>query len=150
VASTSKRETNAASTLFFDPVELVINKGKSFTLTAKIDPGMNRISGAELRASFDAKKLKLEKITAAPDFPLSLQAPKIDNVQGTASIALGVPLGQPSLAVMTPVASFSFRALQADGDVVIEFTDRSIVAADYEPGNVVKDRLSARVIIKTP
>ena len=138
---------HAESTLSFDPAEVQTNIGKTFTLTAAVDSAANQVSGAELYVHFDATKLKLVSIAASPVFSLSLQSPVIDNRQGTGSIALGVPLDQPAVVGRQAIATFSFRALAPAASTEVTFSERAIVAADDEPGSVIRETKPAHVII---
>lgn len=136
---------HAETVLAFDPTVVQAVRGETFTLTATVDTAVNQISGAELYVDFDPTKLSLEQISAAADFSLVLQEPDIDNVKGGGSIALGVPLEQPTTTGNHSVAIFRFRALQPEATAEVMFSERSLVAADDEPGNVIRERGGARV-----
>jgi hypothetical protein len=139
---------HAETTLSFDPAEVQTNIGKAFTLKAAVDTTTNHVSGAELYVHFDPTKLKLVSIAASPVFSLSLQSPVIDNRQGTGSIAIGVPLEQSAVVGRQVIATFNFRALALASNTEVTFSERTIVAADDEPGSVVRERRAARVSIR--
>jgi hypothetical protein len=138
---------HAESVLSFDPAETQIRIGETLTLDAVVETGGNRVSGAELSVQYDPTRLKLEHITPSPAFTLSLQAPLIDNKQGMGSIALGVPLEQSAVGGRQVIAAYSFRALTAVSSTEIIFSDRTLLAANDEPGNVIREKKTARVEI---
>lgn len=138
---------HAESVLSFEPSESKVRPGQTFTLQAVVDTTMNKISGAELSVSFDQALLKLERITASPVFSLDLQPPAIDNRQGMGSIALGIPLEKPTVSGRQSIAVFTFRALVAVGNTEVTFAEKTLLAADNEPGNVIRERQAARVSI---
>lgn len=143
-----KRETNVASTLFFEPDEKVVSSGHRFSIVATVSPDTNHVSGAELHFRFDPRRLRLDKIVPYAAFPLILQPPKIDNEKGEASVALGVALDKPSRLTDSVIAELSFTALNLVGRSEVEFSEQTIVAADNEPDSVVKERKSAGVEIR--
>ncbi len=138
---------HAESTLELTPEKSLVTQGERFTLEATVDPGSNRVSGAELHVNFDPKAVKLEGIQASPTFSLELQAAKIDNSSGVASIALGTSLSESSITTKKTVATFSFLVLESSGASRIEITDKSLVSADNEAQNVLKAIKSAQVMI---
>ncbi|MFZ1655223.1 MAG: cohesin domain-containing protein [Candidatus Moraniibacteriota bacterium] len=138
---------HAESVLTFDPAEVRIRSRGVLTLTAMVDTGGNRVTGAELSVRFDPTKLKLERITASPAFALNLQPQAIDNQQGTGSIALGVPLEQSAVSGRQSIAVLTFRALATVGNTEVTFAENTLLAADDEPGNVIRERQAARVSI---
>ncbi len=138
---------HAESVLSFDPIETRIVSGETITVTAIVETGANQVSGAELSVRFDPKSLKLERITAAPAFSLSLQPAAIDNQQGTGSIALGVPLEQSAVNGRQSIAVFTFRAVGPVASTEVAFSEKTLLAADDEPGNVIRERQAARVSI---
>ncbi|TXH07976.1 MAG: hypothetical protein E6Q06_00895 [Candidatus Moraniibacteriota bacterium] len=137
--------SHAESVLFFDPTESRVRPGEVITLQAMIDTAANRVSGAELHVQFDPSQISLEQISASPVFSLSLQNPVIDNAKGEASVALGVPLGQPAVSGRYAVANFLFRAERAISATEVVFSERSLVAADNETGSVIREIRSARI-----
>lgn len=138
---------HAESTLELTPEKSSVGQGQRFTLEATVQPGSNRVSGAELRIKFDPKMVKLEGIQASPVFSVELQAAKIDNAAGTASIALGTALTESSVTSKQNVATLSFLTLDSAGASRIEISDTSLVSADSEAQNVLKAIKSAQVSI---
>lgn len=138
---------HAESVLSFDPAETQIRSGERVSLGVVVETGGNRVSGAELSVQYDSARLKLERIVPSPAFALSLQAPVIDNKQGTGSIALGVPLEQPTVRGRQVIATYVFRALTVVPSTEIVFSDRTLLAADDEPNNVIREKKTARIEI---
>lgn len=138
---------HAESVLSFDPAETQIRSGERISLSVVVETGGNRVSGAELSVQYDPARLKLERIVPSPAFALSLQAPVIDNKQGTGSIALGVPLEQPTVRGRQVIATYVFRALTVVPSTEIVFSDRTLLAADDEPNNVIREKKTARIEI---
>lgn len=138
---------NAESVLEFTPETTSVAAGQSFTLDAIVRPGKNRVSGAELHVRYDSKKVKLVAIKASPLFSLELQSSKIDNVAGTASIALATQLSEASVDAAQTIATFSFEALASGGSTSIAIADTSLVSADREVSNVLKAVKATQVMI---
>ncbi len=147
VEETMKKETTADTRMFFDQGAVTAKSGETFSVTVMIDPGVNRVSGTDFEVGYDAKKLKLEKIAPSDVFPLGLREAKIDNVKGTGSIAIAAPLEKSSVGESAAVATLMFRALQS-GTVTVTFSGNTIIAADNEPGNVVKEKVPVTVTIE--
>lgn len=103
VEETMKKETTADTRMFFDQGAVAAKSGETFSVTVMIDPGVNRVSGTDFEVGYDAKKLKLEKITPSDVFPLGLREAKIDNVKGTGSIAIAAPLEKSSVGELADV-----------------------------------------------
>lgn len=140
---------HAESTLEFTPEKSSVAVSQRFSLDAVVQPGSNRVSGAELHVRFDPKMVQLEGIQASPAFSLELQAAKIDNAAGTAVIALGTSLNESSVVAEQTVAKFSFLALDSVGTTRVEIVDTSLVSADNEAQNVLKAIKAAQVTIST-
>ncbi len=138
---------HAESTLELTPERTSVEPNQRFEVQVTVQPGNNRVSGAELRFKYDPKMVKLEAIQASPVFSLELQAAKIDNTEGAASIALGTALSESSLTTKQTVATLVFSAAGSEGISRIEITDKSLVSADNEAQNVLKAIKSAQVSI---
>ncbi|MDD5084366.1 MAG: cohesin domain-containing protein [Candidatus Moranbacteria bacterium] len=136
------------SALYFEPGTLSVGINQSFPLVAKIDPSTSHVSGAELHITFDPKKVTLESVVPSGTFSVLLQSPNIDNVNGTASLSVGVPLSSASITTVSDTATFTFRAKEAVRDTPINFTDTSLVAADNETGNVLQSAQAAHIRIR--
>ena len=143
----SSVEAAPASTLYFNPASTTTTAGSTFNLAATINPGSNAVSAVELHVTFDQTKLRLDSITAGASFSLELMAANINNTNGTAAIALGVPLGSPSMTTTSTVATFAFTALSTATNSPVAFATTSIAAADGESGNVITTRTSGTVTV---
>ncbi|QQR78821.1 MAG: hypothetical protein IPJ68_00880 [Candidatus Moraniibacteriota bacterium] len=137
----------ADTTLYFNPASAAQTVGDDFSLVATINPGANAVSAVELHVTFDQTKLRLDNITASGTFSLELAAAVINNTDGTASIALAVPLASPSVTTTSAVATFAFHALANGTDSPVAFTTASLASADSESGNAISVRTSASVTI---
>ncbi len=137
----------AASTLLFSPATLAIGSDQQFSLDARINPTTNAVSGVDLRVTYDQTKFRLDSITPAATFSLSLAAAVINNTNGTASIALGIPLGSSTVTTTTTIATFSFHSLASVTNSSIAFTTASLVSADGEAGNALSTRTPATVTV---
>ncbi|MDD5084357.1 MAG: Ig-like domain-containing protein [Candidatus Moranbacteria bacterium] len=137
----------ADTTLFFNPASTSIANDTQFSLAAQVNPGTNAVSAADLRVTFDQTKFRLDSITASASFSLELAAASINNTNGTASIALGVPLSTPSVTTTTTVATFSFHSLSNATNSPIAFTTASLASADNESGNVIITRTPSLVTV---
>lgn len=140
--------TAKVSSIVFDNQQQTLAKETKFSLKATIDPKGKKVSAAQLDITFDPKILKLESIAPSDDFSLVLANSKIDNKNGTASIALGIPLGKPSLDSVSTIATFNFQTLSATGQAKINFTDKTGAAADGEKGNIVSSLELATIIVQ--
>ena len=138
----------ADTDLYFNPASASVAVNDDFNLVATIDPTTtNAVSSVELHITFDQTKLRLDSITPSSTFSLELQAANINNTNGTASIAVGVPLASPSVTTISSVATFAFHALATATNSPVDFTTASIAAADGESGNVIVTRTGATVTV---
>lgn len=139
---------SAESAMAFAPKTVSSVKGQTFSLDAVVSPGKNKVSGAELHVKYDPAKMKLESFQPSDRFSVELQAAKIDNAKGEASIALGVPLTEASIASPEQViATLSFVSLNETDSSAVEFQSNSLLSADNETRNVLKMSESAQVTI---
>ncbi|MFZ1655225.1 MAG: cohesin domain-containing protein, partial [Candidatus Moraniibacteriota bacterium] len=143
----NKTQAAANSTLLFNPASVSIGGDQQFTLDARINPGTNAVSAVELHVTYDQTKFRLDSITASSTFSLELAAASINNTNGTASIALAVPLANPSVTTASSIATFSFHSLASVTNSSIAFATTSIAAADGEPGNAIVTRTPATVTV---
>jgi hypothetical protein len=135
------------STLYFNPANNTIANGSNFSLNAMINPGINHVSAVSLHITYDKDKLVLDAITPSVAFSGILAQANIDNSAGTASIDLGVPTTNPSVAAISNIATFTFHTIAIGTNSPIAFTTASQAAADGAPGNVVIARNGAIVTI---
>jgi hypothetical protein len=148
-AAAPKQQAAAkVSTLMFDNQQQSLAIDAKFALKATIDPKGKKVSASELHIVFDPKMLKLESIVPSDDFSLVLANSQIDNEKGSAWIALGVPLGKPSIDSASPIATFNFRTLSIKGETKISFTDKSGAAADGESSNIVDSLVPTTIIVQ--
>ncbi len=143
----NQTQAAANSTLLFNPASVSVAGNQQFTLDARINPGTNAVSAVELRVTFDQTKFRLDSIAASSIFSLELAAASINNVNGTASIALAVPLANPSVTTTSTIATFTFTALASVTGSSIAFTTASIASADGESGNAIVTRTPATVTV---
>lgn len=136
---------HAESVLELAPESVSVIPGQHFSLDATVQPGNNRVSGVELRVKYDPKKMKLENIQASKSFNLELQSAKINNTDGTASIALGTQLTESSVDSKQTVATLFFTVLGSTGSARVEIAPESLVSADRESQNVLKAVRSAQI-----
>lgn len=136
-----------SSTLSFAPSAMSTTVGSGFSMAAVLNPGTNAVNAIELHITFDPTRLRLDGVTPGTAFPLELQAPRIDNMSGTASISLGAPLSSPSVTMTSTVATFAFTALSAGTDSPVTFTAASAAAADGELSDVVLTRIPGTVTV---
>ncbi|QQR78817.1 MAG: hypothetical protein IPJ68_00860 [Candidatus Moraniibacteriota bacterium] len=137
----------ANSTLLFNPASVSVAGDQQFSLDARINPGTNAVSAVELHVTYDQTKFRLDSITASSPFTLELAAASINNTNGTASIALAVPLTSPSVTTTSTIATFSFHSLASVTGSSIAFTAASIASADGESGNAIITRTPATVTV---
>ncbi len=137
----------ADTELYFNPASPSQTVGDDFDLVATVDPGTNAVSAVEMHVTYDQTKLRLDSITASSTFSLSLAAAVINNTNGTASIAVGIPLDNPSVTTTTDVATFAFHALANATSSPVTFTTASLASADGESGNAIATRTPAAVTI---
>lgn len=147
LTSTPRARAAADTTLYFNPASTTQTVGDDFNLVATINPGVNAVSAVELHVTYDQTKLRLDSVTASATFSLSLATAVINNTNGTASIAMGVPLANPSVTTTTPVATFAFHALATATNSPVAFTTASLASADGESSNAIVTRTSALVTI---
>lgn len=147
VVSVPRAQAAPDTDLYFDPASDSVTVNDDFNLVATIDPGTNAVSAVELHVTFDQTKLRLDSITPSSAFSLELEAPSINNTNGTASIAVGVPLSSPSVTTVSAVATFAFHALAVGTNSPVTFTNASLASADGESGDVIVTRTPASVTI---
>jgi len=141
------KASDEVSSLGFDKKEQTVSVNDKFTLGATIDPKGKKLSAAELHVVFDPKVLKLESIDPSDVFSLVLAKAQIDNEKGTASIILGVPLGQKAVAGASTIALFNFQAITS-GNGEVDFNDKSVAAAEGAAGNVISARAGASITVR--
>jgi len=144
---TNKRSSDTVSTLTFDNKEQTFASNEKFTLKAMLDTRGKKISAAELHIVFDPKILKLESIDSSDIFSLVLSGAKIDNEKGAASIVVGVPLGKKAAEDVVSVAIFNFQTISA-GHSEVNFSDKSVAAAEGSAGNVINSRAGALINVQ--
>lgn len=144
---TPRAQAAPDTTLYFNPASATQTVGDDFNLVATINPGVNAVSAVELHVTYDQTKLRLDSVTASATFSLSLATAVINNTNGTASIAMGVPLANPSVTTTTPVATFAFHALATATNSPVAFTTASLASADGESSNAIVTRTPASVTI---
>jgi hypothetical protein len=123
--------------------------GEVIVISAMLHPGSNKVNGAELFVQFDPSKLSLESIVPSEAFSLELLPPTIDNLKGEGFAALGVPLGLPAVQVSAVVVQLNFRVLSSGGSDQVSCADRTILAAENEPGNVLRSCTPATVMVES-
>ncbi|TXH07975.1 MAG: hypothetical protein E6Q06_00890, partial [Candidatus Moraniibacteriota bacterium] len=143
----NRTQAAANSTLFFNPASTSVAGDQQFSLDAQINPGTNAVSAVELHVTYDQTKFRLDSITASSTFSLELAAASINNTNGTASIAVAVPLANPSVTSTSSIATFSFHSLASVTGSSIAFTTASIASADGESGNAIVTRTPASVTV---
>lgn len=134
------KPTDEVSILSFDKKTQEVSVGEEFTVNALIEPNGKKVSAVELYLVYDKNKVQLEEVNPSKTFSLVLMAPKIENDNGTATVTLAVPLGNPFVEDSSVIAEFKFKALEEKGRTEINFTDKSIGAASGISGNVVGKR----------
>lgn len=139
--------TDGKATLTLNPSTTTIRDGDNFTVTAVVDPVKNSVNGAELEVHFNSQQLELKKVEPSAVFSLELGKADIDNDQGTAKFAYGVPLGDTPVNAATPVATLTFVAKVAKGLSEIVVDSRSLVAAVGITTNVLASTSPAVVEI---
>ena len=138
----------ANTTLFFNPASPTAVTDQQLDLAARVNPGTNQVSGVTMNITYDQTKFRLDSITPSSTFSLVLAAAVINNTNGTASISLGVPLGNPSVTTTTTVATFSFHTLATVSNSSIAFASSSLVSADDMVGqNALSVRTPATVTV---
>jgi len=135
------------SMLSFNPANPSVEVGQTVELDARITPGTNLVNSVELHFTFDQTKLQLDSITPSATFSLVLISASINNTNGTASIALGVPLSDPAITADASMATLSFTSLATVTDSPVTYTGASIAAAEGEGGNVIQSLVPAAVTI---
>ena len=145
-----------ATTLAFDPASTQSSPmgktvGDTFTLTIKIDTGVNSISGTELHIQYDQTKLTGVDIdiAATPFLPSVLVPGTIQN--GFAFITLGSSPTDPKKGQGT-LATITFRALASTGGAPtsIRFTTDTRVAGINEATNVLANQPAPAFVTVNP
>lgn len=147
-----EQELAKVSTLAFDNQQMLVKNNEKLSLKAIVDPKGKKISAAELHIVFDSKTLKLENITPSNVFSTVLSKANIDNGKGTASIMLGVPLGNPNPdSEPVVIAIFDFQVISGSiENTQISFTDQTAVAAADGKGaiNILASKTPAMITIQ--
>ena len=138
--------------------------GTAFSVDAAINPGVNQVSGAELHVTFDPSKFSLTSIVAPsapspdcatnPKYSTVFTAANISNINGTASITMGICTSTPAVTIGTStVATFNFvaKSTAPAGTYPISF-DSSLTYATAvgEPGDALTAKNPINVTISTP
>jgi hypothetical protein len=148
-AAAQKQEASPkVSTLMFDSAQQSVATDTKVLLKAMIDPKGMKVSASQLNVTFDPKMLKLESVEPSDGFSLVLAKAEIDNEKGTATIALGVPLGKAATESVSPVAIFNFQTLSTTGQTKVSFADKSGAAADGATGNIISSLEPATINIQ--
>lgn len=147
VLHVSPVQAAADTTLYFNPATTTVATDQQFSLDARVSPTTNAISAVEMHVTYDQTKFRLDSITASSAFSLELSAASINNTNGTASIALGVPLASPSVTTDTSVATFSFHSLAAVTGSSFVFTTASMASDDGAGGNALATLTPAAVTV---
>lgn len=145
-------EAAAASTIFFDPATIIIGSGKTFDLNAKINPGSNKVTAAQLNIAFDKSKFNINSFTVnSANWGTVLQAPKWDNATGTASVTVGITPGDSNAYIIstTTIATIRFSAVGTSGSSAINFSSETQVAAMGEAGNVLVTKNGTNITFDT-
>ncbi|MFA6183597.1 MAG: hypothetical protein WC682_00670 [Parcubacteria group bacterium] len=143
--------------LYLDPSIGTVDIGSDIIITAKIDPGSNEVAAVELHVTFDSSKFSLSSIdtietsgcSTDPELSVVLEEASIDNINGTASIIVGVCTNNPTKYITTDsvVATFIFHAISIATDSEIVIDSISQASANNETTNVVAVRNSASVTV---
>lgn len=141
----SSREVLAATdgTLLFNPASVSVTAGQSVNLVARVDPGTNNVTVAELDITFVSSILRLDSITRSSAFDTTLAAANVNNTNGTGSIDVGSLSGP--ITETSDVATFSFTALATATNSLVSFANTSDAAADGE--YIVATRTGTQVTV---
>jgi len=135
----------AGGTLYFSPASVSVSIDQQFSLSATVDPNGNSGTSVDMYVSYDSAKFRLDTITANGGGVIT-RAASIDNVNGTASIAIAARAGSP-VTTPTVVATFSFHALAGVSNSSIAFTDSSSATATGISGNALSTLTPATVTV---
>jgi hypothetical protein len=146
-----KAEAAPNSTVYFEPASKTVNNNSTFSLEAKVSPGTNQVYAAALRVSFDPTKVRITSITENSSVfgqVIAKSTPDNANATGTASIDLMTALAadRPVITSPTTIATFTFQAI-GNGSNSISFTDKTVIGAVGESGNVVTTTTPATIVV---
>lgn len=138
----------ASSELYFTPSSQPTTVNQDIVVNVVVDPHTNAVNAVELHIEFDVTKLRLDSLVDSSTFSLELAAASINNTNGTASIALGVPLENSSVTAITTVATLTFHTLATVSPTTLMIDDAaSIVSADGESGDALMSVRNGTVTI---
>lgn len=137
------------SQIYFDPATKTVGGQQNFTLDAKVDPQGNMVTAVEMHVTFDPSKFQIVSIASPADIWSTLQAAKMDNVNGTASIIVGITPKSPPVPVTQPttVATFTLKAVGTSGIGQVNFNSNTRAAAEGSNSNVVIKMTGSQVTI---
>jgi hypothetical protein len=141
------KSPDEVSLLNFENKEETLKINDKIALHAIIDPKGKSVTASELHVVFNPKILKLESIDPSDVFTLVLSGSQIDNEKGEGSIVVGVPPGQKSVDKSSAIATFNFQAI-ATGNSEVNFSDKSVAAAEDASGNVIGTRMGTVITVK--
>lgn len=140
-----RKEAAPATTISFQPSQGSFKVGETFSLAVAVDTAQNTATAADLRITFDPKRLILTEFKPGTFLPVPLQAPKVDNSQGVATAIFGaqpgnLPQGKGSLGTLV------FQAREA-GATSVTLSPQTEVTGKDETTNVLVGRDLAALTI---
>lgn len=141
-----RKEAAPATSLSLTPSQSTARVGETVSLTVAIDTAQNQATAADLRITYDSKKLTLTDFRPGTFLPVTLSAPRIDNNQGLATAVFGaqpanVPKGKGSLGTLV------FQAKEG-GTVSVAFSPQTEVTGVDEETNVLVAKNPATVTVQ--
>lgn len=142
----NKAEADTDASLLFNQANTSVNVGQTVTLIARINPGTNEVGGVELDVNFNPAVLRLDSVTKSDSFNITLSSATINNINGTASIDVGL-LTDPATYITstTDVAIFVFTALSSAINSPISFASTSNASSHGE--YVIATRVPSQITI---
>lgn len=140
-----RKDAAPATTLSFQPSQGSFKVGETFSLAVAVDTAQNTATAADLRITFDPKKLILTEFKPGTFLPVPLQAPKVDNSQGVATAIFGaqpgnLPQGKGGLGTLV------FQSREA-GATSVTFSPQTEITGKDETTNVLVGRDLAALTI---
>lgn len=141
-----RKEAAPATSLSLTPAQTTAQIGETLSLSIAIDTAENKVTAADLRITYDSKKLTLTEFKPGTFLPVTLNEPKIDNNQGLATAVFGAqpantPQGKGSLGTLV------FQA-KASGSVSVAFSAETEVSGMDEETNVLIARNPASITVQ--
>ncbi len=141
-----RKEAAPATTISLSPAQTTAKIGDAVTLSVLVDTAENKATAADVRITYDPKKLALSEFKPGTFLPVVLTSPKVDNGQGVATAVFGAQIGTVPKGKGT-LATLVFQAKEA-GSASVTFSPQTEMTGIDEETNVLIAKNSATVTIQ--